>query len=36
MSELPVREVAPAHKFDEKRLESFLEDRIEPFDRLRV
>jgi aminoglycoside phosphotransferase (APT) family kinase protein len=36
MSELPVREVAPAHKFDEKRLGSFLKDRIEPFDRLRV
>ena len=36
MSELPVREVAPAHKFDEKRLESFLKDRIEPFDRLRI
>ncbi len=36
MSELPVRDVAPAHRFDEKRLESFLKDRIEPFDRLRV
>ena len=31
MSELPVREVAPAHRFDEARLESFLRDRIEAF-----
>jgi aminoglycoside phosphotransferase (APT) family kinase protein len=37
MSELPVREVAPAHRFDEKRLETFLRDRIEEFgNRLRV
>jgi aminoglycoside phosphotransferase (APT) family kinase protein len=37
MSELPVREVAPAHRFDEKRLETFLWDRIEAFgDALRV
>jgi aminoglycoside phosphotransferase (APT) family kinase protein len=31
MSELPVREVAPAHRFDVARLESFLRDRIEAF-----
>jgi aminoglycoside phosphotransferase (APT) family kinase protein len=37
MAELPVRDVAPAHRFDEKRLESFLKDRIEGFgDHLRV
>jgi aminoglycoside phosphotransferase (APT) family kinase protein len=37
MAELPVRDVAPAHRFDEKRLESFLREKIEMFgDNLRV